>query len=326
MDHFPPDFKTPTMYHYNLDLQLEPLSRTMLRASYVGSRGAHLWVAHERNGAVSVLQDGRKFYPAGAPRRNPNFQAINSREAVGNSFYNSVALELQRRFQGGLQFRTSYTLAKGIDDASAIAGADALNSPRLLQDPEDRSADRGLSSYDVRHRFVANWVYEPAWRASGRRGLLLNGWQLNGIVTLSSGFPQTPLVGFNQSRSLGTADRPNLVAGRSNNSILGSVERYFDPTAYQLQPLGFLGNAGRNTVILSGLATIDLNLAKRFTIRENLSLQLRAEVFNLFNHTNLGLPASAVFNRDGSVRGTAGRIVETTTSSRQFQLGMKILF
>ena len=79
-------------------------------------------------------------------------------------------------------------------------------------------------------------------------------------------------------------------------------------------------------MILPGLATLDLNLAKRFTVREDLSLQFRAEAFNLFNHTNLGLPASAVFNRDGTIRGTAGRIVETTTSSRQFQLGMKILF
>jgi hypothetical protein len=135
---------------------------------------------------------------------------------------------------------------------------------------------------------------------------------------------------FRQARArfqAGTSpQRPDLVAGRSNNPIMGGPNKYFDPIAFALPTPGFYGSLGRNTLIGPGLIALDLAANKAFRLREGLNLQFRAEMFNSLNHPNFSIPGQrTVFSSAGPV-GSAGLITSTRTSSRQLQFGLKLMF
>jgi hypothetical protein len=159
---------------------------------------------------------------------------------------------------------------------------------------------------------------------------LTAGWQFNAISTLASGNPFSVVVGFDQAQArfqAGTSpQRPDLVAGRSNNPILGRPSKYFDPTAFALPAPGYYGTLGRNTLIGPGLIALDLAANKTFRLREGLNLQFRTEVFNSLNHPNFSIPSQrTLFSSTGAV-GSAGSITTTRTSSRQLQFGLKLTF
>ncbi len=198
----------------------------------------------------------------------------------------------------------------------------------LPQDPDSRSAERGLSNYDTRHQFVFYWSWDlpslpgPRW--------LTAGWQWNAIATLCSGNPFSAVVGYDRARArfqAGTSpQRPDLVAGGSNNPILGGPDRYFDPSQFALPEAGFYGNLGRNTLAGPGTALLDQSLNKQFRLSERFRLQFRAEVFNSLNHPNFAIPSQrTVFSGSGPV-GSAGRITSTLSPSRQMQMGLKLTF
>ena len=147
---------------------------------------------------------------------------------------------------------------------------------------------------------------------------------------MASGNPFSVVVGFDRARArfqAGTSpQRPDLVAGRSTNPILGGADRYYDPAAFSLPEAGFYGNLGRNTLTGPGLVNFDVSIGKRFRITERLGLQFRAEAFNFFNHANLAIPTQrTVFTTTGAV-GSAGRITTTSTPARQIQFGAKLIF
>ena len=210
-----------------------------------------------------------------------------------------------------------------------MTAQEARGAPSSAQDPEDLRRDRGLSSFDVRHTLVTNFTYDlPGSQLAGALGKAIGGWQVGGIFLVNTGEPITALTGFSRSRSQNRilADRPNLRAGASNNPVLGGPDRYFDSSAFELPLPGFYGNLGRNTLIGPRFVNVDLSLVKITPIGERFKIEFRAEFFNLLNRANFGLPSLAVFNANGTVRGAAGRISETTTTSRQIQFGLKLYF
>jgi len=155
---------------------------------------------------------------------------------------------------------------------------------------------------------------------------------VTGILTTRSGFPFGLYLGFDRANDASADDvsqRPDVVSGRSYESaVLGRVDRYIDPTAFQLPPAGTYGNAGRNVLEGPGFATFDLGLFKNTQIGERLRVQFRAEAFNLLNRANFAIPDNlTVFVDDqGAVPGNFGRITRTTSTSRQLQFGMKFIF
>ncbi|MBI2821480.1 MAG: carboxypeptidase regulatory-like domain-containing protein, partial [Acidobacteria bacterium] len=157
----------------------------------------------------------------------------------------------------------------------------------------------------------------------------ISGWQVSTIVSLSTGPPVNIRVGNNQSRSQAGPDlgeRPDLAPGASNNPVLGGPDQYFDTGAFVLQPPGFWGNVARNTLIGPGTANFDLSILKDTTLGgEDTRLEFRAEFFNLLNRPNFSRPASIVFS-GGARLGNAGRITNTSTSSRQIQFALKLIF
>jgi hypothetical protein len=155
----------------------------------------------------------------------------------------------------------------------------------------------------------------------------LGGWQLDGIVTLLSGFPFTPQVGSNRSGDGDTRnpDRPSLNPAFSGPVILGQAVQWFNPSAFVLPAFGTYGNLGRGTYSGPGLTNLDLSVLKDTRVSDKVKIQFRAEFFNALNHTNLGTPNATVFS-NGAVSSSAGIITATATTSRQIQFGLKLVF
>ena len=348
--------RQPHMLQYNLAVQRQLPGDMALTLAYVGTRGINMQNATEGNPTVpQILSDGRKFWTGRELRINPAWQSVALKTAAVNSFYNGLQFGLAKRLSRGLQFQSSYTWSKVIDELQGHI-SDSSSQAASPVDPADLKRERAVATFDITQvwRFNTTYRLPELAQSSGFASKLLNGWWMSGILSLVSGPPFTLVVTNNRSRSQvgGTnADRPNLVAGRTSKDIvsgvtagcpgvkagqkLGTPDLYFDPCAFELQPAGFLGNLGRNALRGPGLANLDFSLAKDTPLGflgESGKLEFRAEFFNILNRANFSTAAlaRAVFAgaRDGEAPlSTAGRITGTDNStSRQIQFALKILF
>ena len=195
------------------------------------------------------------------------------------------------------------------------------------------SRDWGRSALNVAQQASISAQYElpfgkgKRWRMGPVGNQILDGWQVNAITTLLSGFPFTPQAGSNRSGDGDTRnpDRPSLNPAFTGLVVTGNPNEWFNPAAFLLPPAGTWGNLGRGTYLGPGLAEVDLSLFKNTVIREKATLQFRAEAFNLLNHANYGTPNATVFSGTG-LNSSVGLITATATTSRQIQLGLKLIF
>ena len=202
----------------------------------------------------------------------------------------------------------------------------------MILDRNDLPPDWGPSALNVAKQASISARYElPFGKASaGERGIaskLIGGWQLNGIATLLSGFPFTPLIGSNRSGDGDTRnpDRPSLNPAFTGPVVLGNPNQWFNPNAFILPAPGTYGNLGRGRFTGPGLADLDLSLFKNTALTERTSLQFRAEFFNVLNHPNFGTPNATVFS-SGAINASAGLITALATTPRQIQFGLKAIF
>ena len=261
----------------------------------------------------------------------------------GDSSYNALQADVTRRFGKGLSLRGVYTFSKVLDDGDSYNGTAAGNAPGLVSNPYDIRADWGLGTFDVRHAGVISATYDlPVGR--GRHWLrsthgvgeaLASGWALNSILTLQDGFPFTPQLSYNPSNDGDTRNpvRPFVNPSFSGPVILGTPNQWFNAAAFAAVPnnSGFFGNLGRDTLIGPGLGTWDFSAIKDTRIGECVSVQFRAEIFNLLNRANFNTPSLIVaVLQPGSTTptssGVGGLITATSTSSRQVQFGLKLLW
>jgi len=332
--------KALTKYQFNLSIQREIARNTVVEAAYAGARSAHIIRFAEYNSPIpTYLSDGSKCFnysggnplcPNGATaRQNRNFSNIRQQTSDTNAFYSSLTVKLRRQSPSGLRYQASYTWAKATDTISGVATGDERRSSATSVDVDNWQRDWGLSSFDARHNFVFNVNYPiPLQFNSKAMAMVLSGWEVSSIGTFTTGQPFTVRLGGNYSGDLDSLapDRPNLKPGESNNPVLGGPDQYYDPTVFSLPARGTFGNLGRNTVIGPGSANLDLSLFKSFPFGENKMVQFRSEFFNIFNHANFGLPTTVALETTGAVRGSAGRIIDTVTASRQIQFGLKVIF
>jgi len=189
----------------------------------------------------------------------------------------------------------------------------------------------------VRHLAVINGTYELPFGSgkiflkalNGWSNKVVSGWSVSGIETLQSGLPFTPQLGFNPSNNGDTRNpvRPSWAPGFTGKVIMGAVSQYFNPAAFVVPPNGTYGNVGRDTLAGPGMAELDLSALKNTPLTERVTLQFRAEFFNLANHANFATPNAVVFtSASPSPAPTAGLITSTSTTSRQIQFGLKLLF
>ena len=361
-----PDMKTPTLLSWSLRVQRELSPNTSLTLGYVGSHGYHEIVGVDANPAIATIcpaapcpanypatfpagiastpvPAGSYFIPAGAPRANPSLANTWTYFSIGHSSYNALQVDFNRRLSHGLALRGVYTWSRDLDDGDSVNATTTANEPGLISNPVNISSDWGLAGFDVRHVGVISAVYDlPFGRgqkfASNVEGIgdkLISGWATNSVVTLQSGFPFTPQLSYNPSNDGDTRNpvRPFINPNFSGPIILGNPNQWYNPAAFLAPPAnsGFLGNLGRNTLIGPGLATWDLSALKNTSISERWTIQFRAEIFNLLNRANFNTPNLITFTpptaaNPTGVSGTAGAITSTSTTARQVQFGIKVLW
>jgi hypothetical protein len=325
------------MVHYNVSLERELGGQTAVSLALAGSRGDHLVRSGDINAPLpQTLADGSTFFPAGAPRRNPNFSTIALRSTDGQSRYKALLVGVRRRLDAGLQLQASYTLSKSTGTVQGTLPTEALGSVTQWLDPDHPETDEGPSDFDRRHSLQVNAVWElPFFRgATGFASRTFGGWTLSGILTALSGNPFTPGIQADYTRTLArvSVDRPDWNPAFTGDVIVGRPDLYFDPNAFRLPAAGTFGNVRRNALVGPGVATLDLAGMKDASIAGpggRVRVQFRVEVFNALNRANFGIPQRLVFAgaaADERPLATAGRITTTTTSARQLQLAVKVLW
>ena len=334
--------KTSYTMQYMLNVQREFGSNWAIEAGYLGTLSHHLNGFQDANQAIpfGYLGNGTST-PVSTRLPFLNYGVIQLVDDGGNANYNALSFKATRRFGQGISVISSYTYSKSIDDTSGIRvqGYDTL----FPQNSNCIECERGLSSFNVKSRFVTSALYDLPF-GKGRKFNLGNavvnavagGWQTGGILTLQSGVPGTLSIGGvdNAATSDGGYDRPNAT-GVSPYAPNRTPSRWLNPAAFTEAPPGFFGNSGRDTIIGPGIANVDFEIHKQFQMpfNENHSLQFRLETFNTLNHPNLQMPtlnilSGAAFAGQPNTNAHQGFgvISGTSTSMRQVQLGLKYRF
>ena len=218
----------------------------------------------------------------------PSLGEIIQRQHIANSSYNSLQVKAEKRLTGRVSLLASFVWSKSIDDAdTVIVGSyDSVGA----QDERNLRLERGLSFFNVGRRISAGYVVNlPAVRAAGP---LLRNWQMSGIITLQDGTPVNVFYYAFDPANTGTPNRPNIVPGVSltlprNQRNTGE---FFNTAAFTIPAPYTFGDAGRDLISGPGNTIFDVALHRRFVLREPASIEFRAEVFNVFNHPNWGIP------------------------------------
>jgi hypothetical protein len=296
---------------WNLTVERDFWHGTSLEIAYAGSKGTHLVRRYDLN--QPLRRPDLKLPDGTFPRPYPAFQTINFFLAGSNSIYNSGSVTLRRRFGKQMFLRASYVWAKSLDESSNTGGTIAAGFPSA-QDSRNLRLERGRSDFDIGHSFVASFIWTPQLT----RNLFLRNWQLAGTTRAYTGQPFTPKVG-NYSLDLGDAVRPDRAAKGTLEEP--SVDAWFDRSAFPVVPRGSyrFGSSGRNILDGPGAFSLDASVSRRFMLAERTAFQVRAECFNLPNHTNLNLPETKVDVLNGAV-------ISKAKGARTFQLGLRLEF
>jgi len=355
-----PDMHTPTIQEWSLEVERELAQNLAVELSYVGNQSYHISTSMDMNtirpvicnspaGCLSgglrpasqrvTVPQGTEYIPVGT-RPNPYVGSTQTWMYLGTANYHGGSVSLTKRSTGGLTFRTNYTFSKALDLDSGILATSAQNDPATILNPYNLKLNRGVASYNPLHQFSNSFSYDlpiGSGKAlgSGATGWvqkLIGGWQWNGIFSVRSGFPITPTVGSNQSGNGDTRipDVPIRNPNFKGKVILGAdgfkkTGRFFDPNAFLLPPTGTFGNVSRGSYRGPSAYNVDTSLFKRVAVSEALTLQFRAEFFNILNHANFDTPNPIVFSGTG-LSSSAGVITETANRERQIQFALKLLF
>lgn len=279
-----PNYRTPYVQIWNLNIQHE-FGSLLVNVGYNGSKGTDLDIVTAPNRTATGLL-------------LPNVQAFDYEVSQGSSILHAGTLRVRKRLSHGLSVGGTYVFSKSIDDASSIGG----NSFVVAQNPLNLAAERGLSSFDQRHKFTGDFLYElpfgtgKRWLSSGgAKERILGDWTISGNFTIASGMPLTPYLGnsiLDVARGSNGSLRPNLVPGQPIQLGNPGANEWFNTSAFCLPgspsclgPAGY-GDAGRNIITGPGTVLFNLSMAKTFPFRETKSLEFRVTANNVFNHPN----------------------------------------
>jgi len=339
-----PNFRTAYVHNFNLNTQYQVSRNTILQVGYVGSLGRRLFDLIDINQAApgsgtatgtttATLQQGRPYYKSTALIPNAaSIGAINQVESEGSSNYHSAQAMLRTSNYHGLTGQASYTFGHALDVVSGTRGFAPQNSANL-------GGDYGNADFDVRHTFNGYVVYEMP-KFSDHLTVLTAGWQANMFATYFTGTPVAIKEGtLDQSQTGEFQDRPNQIGNPvgSNRALLtpatagaSPYSQWFNSAAFTPAPRGTFGTMQRNSVRGPNFGTVDASLVKNTIVHEGINLQLRAEMFNIFNHVNLANPSgtlsSSTFGRSTSTRNNGGAPGIGPGEPFNVQLAGKIIF
>ena len=311
-----PETKNPRTHQWNLGIQRQLPFSMVADLSYVGSVSRNQLV--DRN--INQPANGPGT-PAQVNARRPYPQYGNTTYHLwnGNGSYNALQSKLSRRFADGLAFSANYTYGNTITDTHGRT------------DETDPSTGKGPASFDVRHRLVLNGVYElpfgagRRWLTTGVANAVLGGWTLTPVFQTQTGAPLTATLTGNFTNNGGGAARPDLV-GDPNENAPHTIQQWFDTSVFVLRPASgqpganyAFGNAGIGVIRGPGTTTFDASLVKTVPVGGSARLQMRVEVFNVFNTVNWGNPGTVANTSTFGVISTAG-------DARLTQFSLKLTF
>ena len=312
---FDRDFRDAYARQWNINVQRQLGTNYLVEAAYVGSQGRQMVVKVDINQAPPVvgITDSNRNRPF--ITQQPLLRSLSQSQSIGFIDYNGLLLKFQRRFANNFSVFSAYTFGQSMDFAS--------DNEAGITNAFDIEYDRGLSSYDVRHTFSTNAIYEFPWA----RDRFYGGWQVSGILFLRGGVPLT-ITQTQGVQSTGTGNRPNRICdGRLDNP---TVEKWFDTACFVRTPdiSGTYGDAGRSILRGPGSFNIDMNLVKNTKIGR-FHTEIRIEAFNVLNHPQFSNPNTTFDNAAG---GTISAMLASPncalcgTTERQVQLGVKVRF
>ena len=276
-----PNYRLGYVQIYNLNIQRELRPTLIMNADFTGTKGT----------ALDIVE---------APNRTPtgvrltNVQAFSWETSGASSHAYAASLRVRKRLQNGFSVGGTYTFSKSIDDASSIGGGAIV----VAQDPFNLAAERGLSSFDQRHRLIGDYLIElpfghdKRWlRNSGAARTILGDWQWSGSWTIASGTPFTPrslndVADLNRGTT-GTI-RADVVPGQDVTLSNQSIQEWFNTAAFTAPPFGQFGDARRNSIEGPGSLVFGMGLNKVFQLREAEALEFRIQASNIFNTPQYG--------------------------------------
>lgn len=343
------NLQNPRNQQWNMGVEYQVSKALTLKTSYVGTKNDRLQVTMPLNMTNPALRPAAATSLADQTARisqftgfvknetpsssnpivnliDPRFTTVTQVQSIGTSNYNALQIEAIGKFGQWLSFNTNYTWGHSIDDVSDVLGVLVNDSATIASPDQPLSANRGNSQFDIRQRFVANYVYQVPFARNLSNGIMkriLDGWSLSGIFSTQTGLPVTLFAGTIQGVSdplllgagaaLVQGDATQLQPGISAATVIGK--------ANLSQPLiGHQGTSGRNHLRLDGVTDFDAAVAKLFKVTEGTNLQLRCEVFNALNHPNMS-GFSNTFTA-----GNFGQYTRTSTNMRQMQVAVRFQF
>jgi hypothetical protein len=298
-------------------LQYELRPTTMAEVSYMGT-----WTLGADNATIrNVPEPGPGSIQARRPI--PQLSRINAIRFDGKSIYHGLTLRLERRLSSDYAFNVSYTLSYSKDDASSPGPTESeANVPQDVRNIFDETGEWALSSFDHRHQFIASTVYQlPFFRESnGLARAIAGDWRVNAVFIAQSGAPFTVNLGVDRANiGAGPAQRPDQKRDPNLPGDERTPDRWFDTAAFALPAQYTFGSAPRNSVVGPGFANMDFALAKTWRLADRADLEVRWEIFNLFNRANFDLP-NRIFGSP-----TFGRIF-SARNPREMQFGLRLSF
>ncbi len=312
------DSKTPYVSQWNFSIQRMLTDNDSIELAYMGNS------AHRQQNRYDFNQCpvGDDLACDRSQRPYPQYSSLLRSDFNGNSSYNAFVARFQHRVSGGLNLRAEYTFAKALVDGWESGGASNT------QIATKRFLDKDLASFDTRHRMVLSAIWDvPFGRgrlygsgSSRALDLIAGGWTLTTITTFQTG---TPIImsSPNRTGSPFVTPRPNRTChGKLDNPDIRADKLYLDTSCWSTPDQGHFGNSSRNPILSPGLNNWDIGIQKFFTIKEDVRLQFRTEMFNAFNHAQFGGPNA----NTGS--GANFGLVGGARAPRLIQFGLKLLF
>ncbi len=323
---------------WNFNVQQNIARDTVLQAGYTGSRGVHLpYFVNNFDMVLPTATPQGYLWPVNGTPLNPNVGQISGTLWNSDSIFHALEVQVTRRLSKGLQAGVSYTWSKIIDSSSESAFIDNYvnSSPRLWFDEKN---GRGLGDFDIGQNLTVNYIWKIPSLKAGPRALqtALNSWQWGGILHAASGEPFTPIITGDPLGMKGDQfDRPDVLVGPGCSGSLvnpGNPLDYVKTQCFAFPgPSTRFGDAGRNILIGPGILNLDSSLFRNIGDLERLHAQFRAEFFNVLNHSNFASPVvptnnTSLFAANGSPISSAGVLTSTTTTLRQIQFGLKLVW
>ena len=324
----PPHIQPPNVVHWNASVQHQFSDNWVFSVSYLGNKTSHLWIGNETNPAVYIPgtcagkpcsstgnTQARRVLSLINPTAGQYYSTVVVADDGINANYNGLLASIEHRFARSYTLLANYTWSKclGIAPVTSLGGG-------VFQDPNNARGDYGPCTYDSPHLFNASMVYISQFGHGGMMAHLINNWKMAPLVRYQSGLPVNPVTGKDNSLTAVGNDRPDVASTTTyTGAAHGLLYQYVNPNLYTPNALGKYGNAGHNSLRGPGFFDVDLAVSREFKLYERLTLDARAEAFNLLNHPNFGSP-------NGNLSSSTFGQIRSASDPRILQAAMKLIF